>query len=62
MTFNADSFRLDARLVLVTGAARGLGAAIARGCAAMGARLALCDRDADGLAAVATSSSLEGPR
>ena len=53
MTFNADSFRLDARLVLVTGAARGLGAAIARGCAAMGARLALCDRDADGLAAVA---------
>jgi 3-oxoacyl-[acyl-carrier protein] reductase len=53
MTLSNDAFRLDGRLALVTGAARGLGAAIARGFGAYGARLALCDRDGEGLAAVA---------
>ncbi|MEO1102294.1 MAG: SDR family oxidoreductase [Pseudomonadota bacterium] len=38
--------------VVLTGAAQGLGAAIARAFAAEGARLVLIDRDADGLAAL----------
>jgi NAD(P)-dependent dehydrogenase (short-subunit alcohol dehydrogenase family) len=37
---------LENRVVIVTGAARGLGRAIARGCAAAGARVVLADRDA----------------
>jgi len=45
---------LENRVVIVTGAARGLGRAIARGCAAAGARVVLADREAaenDALAA-----------
>lgn len=42
---------LDGQTVLVTGAAQGLGAGIARHLHARGARLLLMDRDADGLAA-----------
>jgi NAD(P)-dependent dehydrogenase (short-subunit alcohol dehydrogenase family) len=37
---------LDGRVVIVTGAARGLGLAIARGCAAAGALVVLADREA----------------
>ncbi len=44
---------LDGAAVLVTGAASGIGAAIALRFAAQGARLALIDRDADALTAVA---------
>ncbi len=44
MTFSLDEFRLDDRLAVVTGAAQGLGAAIAEGLAACGARVAVCDR------------------
>jgi len=44
---------LDGRAIIVTGAARGIGAAIARGLAAAGARVALADRDLDGARAVA---------
>ncbi|WP_242454068.1 SDR family NAD(P)-dependent oxidoreductase [Bailinhaonella thermotolerans] len=39
------SLSLADRLVVVTGAARGIGAATAALCARLGARLALCDRD-----------------
>jgi len=44
---------LDGKLVLVTGAASGIGEATARAFAAAGARLILCDISADRLAAVA---------
>jgi NAD(P)-dependent dehydrogenase (short-subunit alcohol dehydrogenase family) len=46
------------RVVLVTGAAQGIGAAVAGACARFGADLAICDRDADGLAS--TASEVEG--
>jgi 3-hydroxybutyrate dehydrogenase len=48
---------LDGQTVLVTGAAQGLGAAIARRLHAGGARLILMDRDASGLASVAAECS-----
>ena len=60
MTLSPDAFRLDGRLALVTGAARGLGAAIARGFGAYGARLALCDRDTEGLESVAAELRAAG--
>ncbi|GAA4089093.1 SDR family NAD(P)-dependent oxidoreductase [Actinomadura miaoliensis] len=44
---------LNGRRALITGAASGIGAAIARAYAEAGAALALADLDADGLAAVA---------
>ena len=46
---------LASQTILVTGAAQGLGAAIARHLAAQGARLVLLDRDAQGLAATAAA-------
>jgi short-subunit dehydrogenase len=46
-------FELRDRVVLLTGAAGGIGGALARAFAAAGARLALVDRDEAGLAAVA---------
>ncbi|WP_434810829.1 SDR family NAD(P)-dependent oxidoreductase [Microbacterium sp. bgisy189] len=45
---------------VITGAASGMGAAVARQLAARGARVALVDRNADGLAAVAASLSGTG--
>lgn len=46
---------LDEQTILVTGAAQGLGAAIARYLHGTGARLILLDRDADGLASVSAA-------
>jgi NAD(P)-dependent dehydrogenase (short-subunit alcohol dehydrogenase family) len=51
------AFRLDGEVALVTGAASGLGAAIAVGLAHVGARVALLDRDLPGAAAVARALS-----
>ena len=58
MTLSRESASLDGRWALVTGAARGIGAATATALAAFGADLAICDRDADGLATVA--AEIEG--
>jgi 3-oxoacyl-[acyl-carrier protein] reductase len=45
MSISADAFRLDGQHAVVTGAAKGLGAAIAVAFAEFGADVAICDRD-----------------
>ena len=52
---------LTDRLVVVTGAAQGIGAAVATACARFGADVALCDRDADGLARTVGRDRGDGP-
>lgn len=56
-----DRGELDGRVVFVTGAARGIGAACARRCAALGAHVVLADRRADDLRAVAADLDAERP-
>jgi 3-oxoacyl-[acyl-carrier protein] reductase len=51
---------LSGKTVLITGAGRGLGAAMARSLASKGAHLALVDLDADGLAEVRAACSAQG--
>jgi NAD(P)-dependent dehydrogenase (short-subunit alcohol dehydrogenase family) len=58
----AQDLDLSGRRVLVTGAAGGLGQALARGFAAAGARLVLADRDAEGLAAFAGALGQDAER
>lgn len=53
MSDAATAFSLAGRTAVVTGAARGIGAAVAGVLAEAGAHLALCDRDAEGIAVVA---------
>ncbi len=53
---------LAGRVAVITGAAVGLGAAIAGGFARFGADLALCDRDEENLAATAESARQQGRR
>ncbi|MEX2541565.1 MAG: SDR family NAD(P)-dependent oxidoreductase [Trueperaceae bacterium] len=52
---SSTDLKLDGRVVLVTGAARGIGESIARHMAAAGARVGLADIDEDGVAAAAKS-------
>ena len=47
--------RLDGRVAVVTGAAQGIGEATALAMADLGAQLAICDRDAEGLASTASA-------
>jgi NAD(P)-dependent dehydrogenase (short-subunit alcohol dehydrogenase family) len=48
-TLAADAFRLDGKFAVVTGAAQGLGRAIAVAFAEYGADLAICDRKVEGM-------------
>lgn len=52
--------RLEGKTVLVTGAARGIGEAIARKCALEGAQVALCDRERPAAQATADVLRQEG--
>lgn len=51
----AARFRLDGRVAIVTGASKGIGAAIARGLAEFGARVVVSSRKAEAVEAVAAA-------
>jgi NAD(P)-dependent dehydrogenase (short-subunit alcohol dehydrogenase family) len=53
MPITPDSVLLTGRRAVVTGAAQGIGAAVATTLARFGADVAICDRDSDGLARTA---------
>jgi 3-oxoacyl-[acyl-carrier protein] reductase len=60
MPLTPASTLLTDRLVIVTGAAQGIGAAVAAACARFGADVALCDRDVEGLQRTATDVEAAG--
>jgi NAD(P)-dependent dehydrogenase (short-subunit alcohol dehydrogenase family) len=62
MSVERDALDFTGRVAVVTGAARGIGRAIAGAFARRGARLALCDRDAEALAACARELEAPGRR
>lgn len=55
-----DWFRLDGKVALVTGAAQGIGQAIAHALAAAGAKLIISDRQAEKLAQTAAALERDG--
>ena len=62
MTLEPGAALLTGRVAVVTGAAVGIGEAIALAFARFGADLALCDRDAEGLAGTARAVRASGRR
>ncbi len=60
MAITPASVLMTDRVVLVTGAAQGIGAAVAGACARFGADIAMCDRDAEGLARTAADVEATG--
>lgn len=62
MTVTPEDGSLEGKVVVVTGAAQGIGMAGALACAAFGADLALCDRQAEKLEAVAKEIQEMGRR
>jgi NAD(P)-dependent dehydrogenase (short-subunit alcohol dehydrogenase family) len=62
MALTPDSVLLTGRVVVVTGAAVGIGAATALACARFGADVAVCDRDAEGLDRTVAAIEAEGRR
>lgn len=62
MAGERPAFGLDDRVVVVSGAAQGIGAAIAGAIAASGGAVALCDRAGDGLEGVAADLRDRGTR
>jgi NAD(P)-dependent dehydrogenase (short-subunit alcohol dehydrogenase family) len=60
MPITPDSILLTGRRAVVTGAARGIGAAVAATLARFGADVAICDRDGDGLGRTAGEIAAAG--
>jgi glucose 1-dehydrogenase len=60
MNHSPDWLGLAGQVCVVTGAASGIGAAVARSLAAQGAHVALLDRDLDGAQALATDLQAQG--
>lgn len=56
----AKLFSLEDKVILLTGAAGGIGSELAKGLAEIGADMALCDRDETGLAAVKAEIAAQG--
>lgn len=62
MSITPEDASLDGRVAIVTGAAQGIGAAVAVALATFGADLAICDRNAEGMAATAEEIEATGRR
>jgi 3-oxoacyl-[acyl-carrier protein] reductase len=60
--FDASTFLLTDKIAIVTGAAQGIGRAIALAFARSGADVAMCDRDEEGLDAVSSAVVATGRR